>query len=196
MTSRALLADPTAAAAFAAIFAIALVVALDAARAFRRSSRRILFLALCVAAFGGVMALGARRPYDGKTRERAAREEIAATIDAIAKAAAKNDVDRVLERVSNDAPETRALLKENGKAVKLREAVVSELRIDSLDLDATPPRALVSFRATAKGTAIARPTPIRLPFLVESDFSDVELRREDDGVWRVQDRYTVKATSR
>ena len=182
-------------AALVVVEAIALLVLCDAARAFRRRNLRATALGVAVAlglAFATVFAVVEIE------RERAraqAAAEIQATLAEIRSAVGANDFERALEFVSENATQTRSLVRRNRSAVRIKDATISDLKILELDLNATPPRATVSFKTSVKGTASAWPTPIRLPYRLEIELDGVEFQREEDGVWRLQDRYAVKSTA-
>ena len=181
--------------ALAIASAIATALVYDATRALR--ARKLRAAILGSACLCGIVAIATAAAFDlAWERARAqARAEIQRTLDALERAVAKNDVEGALAFVSEDAPQTRALVARNRGAVKIKDAKVSELKITELDLNRTPPSATVAFHFSVKGTANAWPTPVRLPYRLELELEGVEFRRENDGVWRLQDRYAVKSTA-
>ena len=182
-------------ATLAIVETIAVLIVCDATRALRSRKLRATTLKVAIAlglAFAAVFAVVDLERERARTR---AAAEIQTTLSEILSAVKDNDFERALEFVSESATQTRSLVRRNRDAVKIKDATISDAKILTLDLNATPPRATLSFKTSVKGTASAWPTPIRLPYRLEIELDGVELQRESDGVWRVQDRYAVKSTA-
>ena len=179
--------------AIASALAVALVY--DATRIWRSRKARGTILAVALLAGLATVATAAGFNLAWERARAQARAELQTTLKALERAVAANDVEGALAFVSENATQTRALVARNRGAVKIKDAKLSELKVIELDLNRTPPSATVAFHLSVKGTASAWPTPIRLPYRLELELEGVEFRRENDGVWRLQDRYAVKSTA-
>ncbi len=182
-------------AAIAVVEALAVLIVYDAARSLRSRKLRAATVAVAVAVSLAFIAVRALVDLERARARAQAEAEIQATLEEIRGAVAENDFERALAFVSENATQTRSLVRRNRDAVKIKDASVSDLKILELDLNGTPPRATVSFKTSVRGTATAWPTPIRLPYRIELELDGVEFQREKDGVWRLQDRYSVKSTA-
>ena len=189
-------------ATLAAILGITIWVAVDASRAFRSPFlKKVLALVVYCPTFmlATYVVLcdnaEARQARLRAEQEREARAQIEATLCEVAKLVSENDFDSALEFVSERAPQTRELIMKNRHGVRVKEARATDIQIERLDLNARPPGALASFHASIRGTASVWPMPQRFPYVVECDVLRLELRREPDGIWRAQDRYTIVPTN-
>lgn len=139
------------------------------------------------------VAVGAFLVYFVKTDEKLIRE----SISAIENSVRNNDPDGVLKYVSEKAFKTRMLVDQNLRSVEIESAKVSNFKILELNRTTSPPRAIVSLRGSAKGKVNVSGGGLLVmsvgpyPFNGIADFSTVELRREQDGVWRVTDNVTI-----
>ena len=139
------------------------------------------------------VAVGAFLVYFVKTDEKLIRE----SISAIENSVRNNDPDSVIEYVSEKAFKTRMLVDQNLRSVEIESAKVSNFKILELNRTTSPPRAIVSLRGSAKGKVNVSGGGLLVmsvgpyPFNGIADFSTVELRREQDGVWRVTDNVTI-----
>ncbi len=158
---------------------------------------KILFVVALIPSFSLLLCaiisheIEATRAKELARQEREARAQIEETLNEVVRLVSENDFDAALNYVSEKALQTREHIERNRHEIRVKEARATDFRIESLDLDLRPPCAVVSFHASIRGTASVWPIPQRLPYLVESDVLHLELRREDDGIWRVQDRYMI-----
>ncbi|MGI6400513.1 MAG: hypothetical protein ACOX0A_00055 [Thermoguttaceae bacterium] len=185
-------------AACCAILALISAIVFHAASSLVKNNRAAWILVVAVAAaFLGIAQWGAAESHRQQrdAAEKKARQELVEMIEELRLAFEENDYERAEEFISENAPRTLAILENNRNAIKIRKIELEELQVDELTLDEKPPRATLSFQCVATGTADVWPTMLRLPYKVELEVESVELRREQDGKWRVQDRYSVKTTS-
>ena len=182
-------------AAIAIVETIAVLIVCDAARSLRSRNLRAATLGAAVAFALAFITVFAVVDFERERARARAEAEIQATLDEIRSAVVENDFERALGFVSERAAQTRSLVRRNRGSVKVKDATISEVKILELELNATPPRATVSFKTSVKGTASAQPIPVRLPYRLELELDGVEFQREEDGVWRLQDRYAVKSTA-
>lgn len=131
----------------------------------------------------GVVALlvGVVCVYFVQTEEKKTR----ATIYAIADAFERNDADAVCALLSRDSTKVKPLARsylENLATVE--KTKVTDFQVLEINKTTSPPRARVSIHATASGKARGIDS---YPFFVSVDFPMIELRKEQDGVWRVTD---------
>ena len=156
---------------FAAVFSFALWT----------GTRRkpLLILGLCATlttAFLGAFCL-----YGVETDRKAVRR----TVEALADAVDRDDVDAALELVSATAFKTRFKARAHMGLARIEWAKVRDLKIVEINRHMSPPRAVVRFRGSVGGRISGFDAS---RFTVVVDFSEVELREEEPGVWRVTDR--------
>lgn len=113
------------------------------------------------------------------------RKIVRATIFDAAAAVANNDVDGVLERLDPNAKGLRRAVERNLGRVEVEWAKIRDFQILEMNYHTSPPRALVSFRASAGGVGDGIDA---LSFTVVLHFTEVELRRVASGDWRVAER--------
>ena len=117
-------------------------------------------------------------------------KQVRATIYAIAEAAERNDPDAVIALLSRDAQKTtnptgvKGIVKWAFKLATVEKTKVTNFKILELNLATSPPRAKVSLRASAQGKSQGTDA---YPFFTIVEFPMIELRKEQDGVWRVTD---------
>lgn len=165
----------------------------------------LLFWLLCVgfaAGFGFALWLGTRRKRTlilglGATLATAClgafclccvetdRKAVRRTIDALAVAVDADDVDATLALVSPTAFKTRLKARAHMGLARIEWAKVRDLEIVEINRYTSPPRAVVRFRGSVGGRVAGFDSA---RFTVVVDFSEVELREEEPGVWRVTDR--------
>ncbi|MBQ9813163.1 MAG: hypothetical protein IJM54_07595 [Thermoguttaceae bacterium] len=108
-------------------------------------------------------------------------KSIRRTIHAMENAVLNNDSDAALQYVAKNSVLVRKLFEDSMSSVTIERAKVSDLRITEINKTTSPPRATVAFRGMAAGKGHDG-----YPFTGIDNFS-VELRQEQDGVWRVTD---------
>jgi len=139
----------------------------------------------------GLLALGIVLVFFVDTDAKSVRR----SIDGLADAVARNDVEGVLALVSPDAERTRGLASSHMKLANIERAKVSDYKLLEITRATSPPRARVSLRGVVSGKSSSFDA---YPFTIIVDFTQVELRLGQDGVWRVTDecefRYPGYAT--
>ena len=164
------------------------------------SARRLL-LVLSLAALVALVVVGAAvaTRYSASAARRraedAARRAIAATVESATQSASANDLDGALRFVSTRAVALRELVDANRHSTQISSVELQTLSIDSLNVDAEPPRATISLSAIATGKAHVWPLPTSLPFYLKIELSDVAMERESDGEWRALDGYVAHVSS-
>jgi len=117
------------------------------------------------------------------------------SIDALVAAVGRDDVEGVLEYVAPNAERTRRLATFNMGLANIERAKIGNFKIREITRTTSPPRARVSLRGVVAGKAASFDA---YPFTVMVDFTKIELRLGQDGVWRVTDecefRYPGYAT--
>ncbi len=113
------------------------------------------------------------------------RKAVRRTVEALAAAVDADDVDATLALVSPTALKTRFKARAHMGLARIEWAKVRDLEIVEINRYTSPPRALVRFRGSVGGRVSGFDAS---RFTVVVDFSEVELREEEPGVWRVTDR--------
>lgn len=144
--------------------------------AIAQGTGKRLWIVLGLASGLAVVALGAVLVFAVDTDAKAIRR----TIRTIETAVRNNDVPTVLANLSSNAEPLKKLVNSQLPDVKIERAKVSELKIDEINKTTSPPRAKVSFRGMIAGV-----DSTGTPFSALERFNMVELRQEQDGVWRV-----------
>lgn len=157
--------------AFAAGFSLALWLGT------RRKTALILGLAVVLT----TSILGAVCLFYVETDRKAVRR----TVLALGEAVGQDDVDATLSLVSPTALKTRLKARAHMALAEIEWAKVRDLEIVEINRHMSPPRAVVRFRGSVGGRVVGFDSA---KFTVVVDFSEVELREEEPGVWRVTDR--------
>lgn len=157
--------------AFAAIFSFVLGKATN--------HKSLLFLGLTATL--ATALLGAFCVFCVETDRKAVRR----TVLALGEAVGQDDVDATLNFVSPTALKTRLKARAHMALAEIEWAKVRDLEIVEINRYTSPPRALVRFRGSVGGRVVGFDSA---KFTVVVDFSEVELREEEPGVWRVTDR--------
>lgn len=141
-----------------------------------------IFMKLGIVAALATIVAGVVCVYFVQTDEKRIRR----TIEEMRVAIIAGDINKVLSFVEEDALKVRVAANvyvDPGKA-QIKNIKVSDFKVNELNRMSSPPRARVSFRASASGVATGEWGG---PFTTLVDFDLVELRLESDGVWRVTD---------
>ncbi len=144
-------------------------------------TRRKASLFIGLAATFATAALGAVCLFCVETDRKAVRR----TVLALAEAVGRDDVDATLSLVSPSALKTRLKARTHMALAEIERAKVRDLEIVEINRFTSPPRAVVRFRGSVGGRVLGFDAA---KFAVVVDFSEVELREEEPGVWRVSDR--------
>lgn len=113
------------------------------------------------------------------------RKAVRRTVLALADAVGRDDVDATLSLVSSSALKTRFKARTHMALAEIEWAKVRDLEIVEINRYTSPPRAVVRFRGSVGGSVLSFDSA---KFTVLVNFSEVELREEEPGVWRVTDR--------
>lgn len=98
-----------------------------------------------------------------------------------------NDAEGASAFLTANANKCRQTLLRNMQYVKFSGVKIREFKIEEINAMTSPPRAIVSFRGFANGVAGHSGG---YPFNGAAYFKSVELRKEQDGVWRITDNIT------
>ncbi len=112
------------------------------------------------------------------------RKAIRETIFETAAAVANNDIEGVARRLDPDEYRLGRAAERALERAEVEWAKVRDFEIREINYHTSPPRAIVSFRASAGGADENG----EFPFTVVLHFTEVELRRDADGAWRITDR--------
>ena len=150
--------------------------------AFTAGTTKKIFMKLGIVAALATIVVGVVCVYFVQTDEKRIRR----TIDEIRVAVIAGDVEDALRHVEADAMKVRvaASMYVDPQSVNVERITVSTFKLNELNRMSSPPRARVSFRASASGVATGEWGG---PFTTLVDFDLVELRLESDGMWRVTD---------
>ena len=132
------------------------------------------------------VGIGAFLVFAVKTDPKSIRK----TIFAVEKAVENNDSDELEKYIAKDAVFVRRAATNNLTNVHIEKAKISNLKIDEINLSTSPPKAFVSLRGMAQGK-----DAYGYPFVVLVQFNVVELRKEQDGVWRLTDHIEIDSNS-
>lgn len=156
--------------AFAAVFSLAL------GRATNRKSLTLVGLGATLA----TAALGAFCLFCVDTDRKAVRRTVSSLVEAVG----RDDVEATLRHVSPNALKTRLKARSHMGLARIEWAKVRDLKILEINRFTSPSRAVVRFRGSVGGLVVGDAAK----FTVVVEFSEVELREEEPGVWRVTDR--------
>lgn len=114
------------------------------------------------------------------------RKSIKRTIFTIEKAVRENDAETTVSYLASNSIALRKLVEYGMRRATIERANVSAFKIDEINKTTSPPRAKVSFRGVVVGK-----TDGGYDFVEVERFDVLELRQEQDGVWRVTDKMEV-----
>ena len=165
----------------AAIFAVGYAVA--------TGTNKKVFMTSGIVAAVATLLLGVFCVYFMPTDEKAVRKTINETKDAVV----AGDLEGTLAHISDDATKARALARMYVGKVKFRGAKITNFKVLEVNRLASPPRARVSFRASASGTYESEFGAASFATLV--DFNVVEMRLGTDEEWRLTDNLDFSEAS-
>lgn len=111
------------------------------------------------------------------------RKAIKRTVYGVEAALRNNDPAGVSALLASNSLILRRVVENELPHVKIERANVSEFKIEEINMTTAPPRAKVSCRGTLVGNAGGD-----YPFTAVERFQSIELRLEQDGVWRITDK--------
>lgn len=111
------------------------------------------------------------------------RQRVIQTVNALARAIAANDLDKVCSFVEPQARETLAKAKYHMGLVKIEWTKVRDLKVPKINYYTSPPSVIISFRGTVGGRVLS----FDAPFTVQVVFTEVLFRQGSDGKWYVTD---------
>ena len=117
------------------------------------------------------------------------------TILDLATAVRNNDVEAVCSFIASTATRTERNARFSMGLAKIERTKITDYRLIELNQYTSPPKAIIACRATVSGTSSHSATfgdGANVPFTVIVAFTSVELRKEEDGKWRVTDECEFK----
>ena len=117
------------------------------------------------------------------------------TVFDMAAAVERNDVEATCSYLAESATQVERLARTNMALAKIERVKVSDYELVELNRFTSPPKAIVSCRATASGVSSNSAifgAGSQVPFTVYLIFTAIELRKEADGQWRVTDECQFK----